>query len=135
MSDPLVPQPTGEPSEGYSASETPIQAEMVREEVRKIAVPQIQHAMGFQVAMGPPPNTFIEKLQPGHIQTILDHTKADKSQEHYRIMILFIASLLAFLGICGMFLYAGKDASLEKIISAFIGFVGGFGVGKWTGQK
>ena len=111
----------------------PILGEVVRDEVRKRILPE--GMFGVQVAMGAAPNAFIEKLQPGHIDKVLDYTREEKTQEHWRIIYIFGGGVLAFLLLCAMFLYAEKDAILEKLVAAFIGFIGGFGVGKWGTKK
>lgn len=88
--------------------------------------------LAVQVGMGAAPNAFLEKLEPQHIDKVLDYTHADEGKEHVRQLCYFFGGLVGFLVLCAMFLYAGKDGVLEKIIAAFIGFVGGFGVGKWS---
>ena len=109
--------------------------EVVRDEVRRRLPGSVQHAVGFQVTTGPPPDAFLEKLQPEHITKVLDYTRQDKKDEHWRLIYYYGVGIIGFLLLCIVFLYAGKDAILKEIISAFIGFAGGFGVGKWTTKK
>ena len=86
----------------------------------------------MQVAIGPPPNAFIEKLQPGHITTIIEQSGKDSRQEHWRSLIYFIGGVVGFLILCGLFLGFGKEALLMPILTAFVGFAGGFGIGRAT---
>lgn len=112
--------------EKQKSIEPVVPREFVQEEVRKQT-----HAVGFQVAMGgSPASTLIEKFEPAHIDKVLEYTRKDSSEEHQRKVLYYVGGLLTLLILSGVFLYFGKDALLEKLVVAIIGFLGGYGVGK-----
>jgi len=118
-------EPHRAPPKGAIAAPNP---ELVREETRRA----VQHMVGFQLTTGPAPNAFIEKLQPAHIDKILDGADSDSKREHFRLLTFGIGGALGFLVLCYLFLHFQQQAMLDKILTLFVGFIGGFGFGRFT---
>lgn len=91
------------------------------------------------VAIGPPPNAFIEKLLPDHITSIISHTASDKQRNAYITLSLAILGVVGFFAVCWLFLFYQKDAMLDGVLKLFAGFVGGFGggfaAGRWKSKR
>ena len=104
----------------------PLPAEPVTQQVRSV----MQHVMGVQFQAGPAPNALVDKLGPEHITAVITNAHAESESTQSSRRLYFCVGVATFLAACGMFLYADKIEPLEKIITALLGFVGGYGFGK-----
>jgi hypothetical protein len=133
------PEPAPDPNAPQrSLGQNPAIPPEILQEIAQKVFPQIQTATGVQVAIGPPPNAFIEKLQPEHITSIIGHTAKDKERQSYIFLATIVIGIVGFLAICWLFLAFQKDAMLEGVLKVFAGFLGGFGSGfaaaRWKGK-
>jgi hypothetical protein len=103
-------------------STSPVEPAKVRALVR-------QEAAMFGVQVGPAPNPFVEKMTDVHITQVIENAEADSKRSDQRVRFLVTVGCVTFLAICGLFLYAKEPALLEKVLSLFIGLVGGFAGG------
>lgn len=99
------------------------------EPARMRAIVRQETASMFGVHVGPAPNPFVEKMTEGHITQVIDNAEADSKRTDARTKFLVIVGSIAFVAICGLFLYAKEAALLEKVLTLFISFAGGFAGG------
>jgi hypothetical protein len=102
----------------------------MQELLKRIDAGSTQQSFGFQLAMGPQPNAFVEKLKPEHMASVIKQIGEDSGREHTRHIVYFAGGVLGFLVLCGLFLGFGKESLLMPILTAFVGFAGGFGIGR-----
>ena len=69
------------------------------------------------------------EMTEGHITQVIDNAEADSKRSDYRTKFLAIVGSIAFVAICGLFLFAHEAALLEKVLTLFITFAGGFAGG------
>lgn len=97
----------------------------------------------FMAGSLPPPHYYIaRKMTPEHIGKILDSVERDSQREHQGRMsskrwnfAWLIACLIFILAISGLFLWKDKSEYIVPIITALLGFAGGYGIGLSWGQK
>lgn len=88
-------------------------------------------------SFGPAPNPLLAKMTPGHVDKVLDHIAEERKRDSEEKRATrkygfwyFIVSLVAFFSL--IFLLVAKDQQglLDRLVVAFLGFLGGFGIGK-----
>ena len=84
----------------------------------------------FAVQVGPQPDQFIAKLDGQHITSILNAADGESKRNHSFKVLALCLGIVGFFALCSLFLYFDKSDLVEKILALFIGFVGGFGVGR-----
>jgi len=76
-------------------------------------------------------------MTPGHVDKVLDHIAEERKRDSEEKRATrkygfwyFIVSLVAFFSL--IFLLVAKDQQglLDRLVVAFLGFLGGFGIGK-----
>lgn len=106
------------------------------QEPRPRAVELVEH-FSAMMQVGPRPNPFIEKLDTDQLGKIIEHTEAQNKRDHTsetkrensRRYYVGIGAVIIF-ALCWLFLAYDKSDHIDAIISAVVGLLGGFGLGR-----
>lgn len=111
----------------------PVPEQVVQEVVSK----QVHQLMlGLQVSQSPTAGlAIVDKFQPEHISATLASVENENKREHFSNRLYFIGSIVGALLLCILFLGFNQAPLVEKVLVAFLGFAGGYGLGKGTSKK
>ncbi len=104
------------------------------EVIRAAVARATQSFTSVQLAMGPAPNEFVQKLEPAHITELLEANDRERKRNHDSNRLYFAGTLIAFFGISWLFLGYQKGELVEKIVLHLMSFgagaLGGYGFAK-----
>ena len=89
--------------------------------------------------VGPRPDPLMEKVTSAQISKVIGHAEAASQREHdYDLKressrrLYAITGVVFILLICLMFLHYDKTEHIDAIVSAAIGLLGGYGLGRYS---
>lgn len=112
---------------------TPFPENLAKEVINK----QVhQFMLGLQVGHQPAPGVaLVDKFQPEHITATIASAENESRREHISNRLFFIGGVVGALLLCLMFLGFSQAALVEKSLIAFLGFAGGYGIGRTSARK
>jgi hypothetical protein len=103
---------------------------------------EVREFLGMAMSWEPRPHPFFEKLQPGHVDKLLDlfekenerDSRHEYSQRKYHFAYFLVGLAAVALGVWYT-IRNDQPTLLAGLCSAILGFVAGFGIGKRKGRE